>query len=86
MTRALLAVGDFNVVVVDWSRRNGFSYTQSTANTQVVGAEIARLVTCLCQNRVLIAKRVHLIGHSLGAHIAGYAGARLKNVGRITGK
>lgn len=30
-------------------------------------------------------ENVHIIGHSLGAHIAGYAGKRLKNLGRITG-
>ncbi|GFU66684.1 pancreatic lipase-related protein 3 [Trichonephila clavipes] len=30
-------------------------------------------------------KTIHLIGHSLGAHIAGYAGERLPNLGRITG-
>jgi len=29
---------------------------------------------------------IHVIGHSLGAHIAGYAGARTRNLGRITGK
>jgi len=28
---------------------------------------------------------VHIIGHSLGAHIAGYAGERTQNLGRITG-
>lgn len=27
----------------------------------------------------------HVIGHSLGSHIAGYAGERVKNLGRITG-
>ncbi|GFX15323.1 pancreatic lipase-related protein 2 [Trichonephila clavipes] len=27
----------------------------------------------------------HLVGHGLGAHIAGYAGERLHNLGRITG-
>lgn len=28
---------------------------------------------------------VHVIGHSLGAHIAGYAGERVEALGRITG-
>ena len=31
------------------------------------------------------AENVHLIGHSLGSHIAGYAGERVKGLGRISG-
>jgi len=31
------------------------------------------------------AKDYHIIGHSLGGHIAGYAGERIENLGRITG-
>lgn len=34
----------------------------------------------------VLTKNVHLIGHSLGAQISGYAGQRIKNLGRITGK
>ena len=30
--------------------------------------------------------KIHIIGHSLGAHIAGYAGERTPNLGRITGE
>ena len=82
---ALLRVGDYNVIVVDWSKGNGFPYTQATANTQIVGAMIARLVNSLIERYSISPARFHIIGHSLGAHTAGYAGERIPNLGRITG-
>jgi hypothetical protein len=85
MKDALLEVDDLNVIVTDWSRGNGFPYTQSTANTQIVGIEIANLVNALKGSSSDLNK-FHVIGHSLGSHIAGYAGARLNGkLGRITG-
>lgn len=85
MKDSLLKVGDFNVVTVDWSKGNGFPYTQSTANTQVVGAEIARLIKYICSKKSVKEESFHLIGHSLGAHVSGYAGKKLTRLGRITG-
>jgi len=83
---ALLEVGDYNVIVVDWSKGNQLPYTQATANTQVVGAELARLVNTLINRHGISADNFHIIGHSLGSHIAGYAGSRITGlVGRITG-
>uniref|UniRef100_A0A2C9M1Z3 Lipase domain-containing protein n=1 Tax=Biomphalaria glabrata TaxID=6526 RepID=A0A2C9M1Z3_BIOGL len=40
----LLAHGDYNVIIVDWSDGNSPPYTQATANTRVVGAQIGLLV------------------------------------------
>ena len=40
---------------------------------RLVGLEVARLVEVLR----LDPAKVHIIGHSLGAHIAGYAGERI---------
>ncbi|XP_065290202.2 pancreatic triacylglycerol lipase-like [Dermacentor albipictus] len=85
MTTAFLMVGDFNVIIVDWLGGNALPYTQATANTRVVGAEIALLVNKL--EKAFGAKRetFHILGHSLGSHVAGYAGERLPGLGRITG-
>lgn len=77
---------DINLITVDWSRGNGFPYTQATANTQVVGAVIAQFVKTLAKERGANPADFHIIGHSLGSHIAGYAGKKLNGLlGKITG-
>jgi pancreatic triacylglycerol lipase len=43
MKNALLNATRANVITVDWSGGNGLPYTQATANTQIVGAEIANV-------------------------------------------
>lgn len=80
---------DVNVITVNWGAGAGFPYTQAAANTRVVGAEVERFIRLLCQtSRPPISMRnFHLIGHSLGAHVAGTAGRLLgpNILGRITG-
>lgn len=82
---ALLGAEDMNVISVDWSGGAKFPYGQAASNTQIAGAEIARLVRKLVTEHGANMSEFHLIGHSLGAHVAGYAGERLENLGRITG-
>ena len=60
-------------------------YTQAAANTQVVGAEIANLVNQMINKKGAKASDFHCIGHSLGAHICGYAGSRINGLAKITG-
>ena len=63
-----------------------YRYIQSQANTQVVGAEIAILVDSYISKNLITSDQVHVIGHSLGAQAAGYAGQRVRSkLGRITG-
>ena len=38
---------DCNVILVDWSRRASFPYTQASGNTRLVGAQIATLIKFL---------------------------------------
>ncbi|CAL1289312.1 unnamed protein product, partial [Larinioides sclopetarius] len=81
---ALLEKAEYNVFVVDWTEYNGAPYAQATANTRVIGAIIAKMINFLIEEGGATAESFHLIGHSLGAHTAGYAGERVKNLGRIT--
>ncbi|XP_020283949.1 pancreatic triacylglycerol lipase-like isoform X2 [Pseudomyrmex gracilis] len=86
MRSELLAHGDYNVIVVDWAGGSLPLYTQATANTRLVGLEIAHLIKHLQTKYGVDLNDVHLIGHSLGAHTAGYAGEKLNGkIGRITG-
>lgn len=86
MALALLKKEDVNVIVVDWTGGNGNPYSQAVANAWVVGGEIYLLVEFLKKTTNLKPSQVHVIGHSLGAHVAGYAGNRMEQtIGRITG-
>jgi len=85
MASAFLDLMDVNVVRVDWSNGNGFPFEQATANTRVVGAQIGLFINKLCDEFNMKPADFHIIGHSLGAHTAGYAGSRVNGLGRITG-
>lgn len=85
MRDQLILRGNLNVIVVDWAGGSLPLYTQATANTRLVGLELAYLIQKLQDNHGLHPEDVHMIGHSLGAHTAGYAGEVIPNIGRITG-
>ena len=82
---ALVNSEPLNVIVVDWSAGSSFPYSQATVNAQVVGAELAKLIKSLCQQKGAQPAYFHLIGHCLGAHVAGYAGERIIGLSKITG-
>ena len=73
-----------NVIAVDWSRGNQFPYDQAVANTVLVGAVINQLLQTMITVGVR-PEQIHLIGHSLGAHVSGYAGRLTPGLGRISG-
>ncbi|XP_050435762.1 pancreatic triacylglycerol lipase-like isoform X2 [Adelges cooleyi] len=86
---ALLDLEDSNVVLVDWEKGAvGPAYALAAANTQLIGRQLALLITDMVHMDSDPA-HIHVIGFSLGAHVAGFAGKALKQngitIGRITG-
>ncbi|KAJ1531453.1 hypothetical protein ONE63_000132 [Megalurothrips usitatus] len=84
-----LKVADVNVILVDWSGVDPHIYPLDVTTTvPTVGAEVAALIEALVAEVGAREDDVHLIGHSLGAHIAGVAGSIAlgpKGKGWITG-
>ncbi|XP_075071690.1 pancreatic lipase-related protein 2-like [Mixophyes fleayi] len=85
MCKAMLEVEDVNCLCVDWSGGAYAFYTQAANNVRVVGAEVAYFINTLLDQFDYSLSRIHVIGHSLGAHAAGEAGKRRPGISRITG-
>ncbi|XP_015430886.1 PREDICTED: pancreatic triacylglycerol lipase-like [Dufourea novaeangliae] len=88
LVQALLDMDDVNVLVLDWTRGAATTYSAAVANTELVGRQLG-LVLLDTVNLGTPPENIHVIGFSLGAHIAGCASEILKKntllLGRITG-
>ncbi|KAJ8025384.1 Inactive pancreatic lipase-related protein 1 [Holothuria leucospilota] len=71
--------------MVDWREGAQDIYYKVRQNTRVVALEVAEMLKRLMASTETTPKELHLIGHSLGAHIAGYVGEIVPSIGRITG-
>lgn len=84
---ALLEVGEHNVILVDWSQfDNILSYPVNVlVKVPTVGQLVGETIKVLLKQGA-VENDVHLIGHSLGAHVAAFAGSlALNGKGVITG-
>lgn len=70
-----------NVIVVDWGRAAGGLYSTGVSNVPIVGQLVASLVDWLIEEGTPVSS-FHLMGHSLGGHVAAIA-ARLVKGGKI---
>lgn len=86
MITAYLLHEDVNVIVVGWGVLAADVYPVAANNTRKVGEFLGDFLEFLNRESNLEYKDVHISGHSLGSHVAGYAGAYLDGrIGRITG-
>lgn len=85
LAQALLKVEDVNVLVVDWINSASFAYNRVVENYKEVAINISVLINHLI-NYGCPVESFHLIGVSLGAHVAGFVGTIFRGqLGRITG-
>lgn len=84
--------GEFNVISVDWSLiSNKKNYVAVAKTCNEVGAIVAQLLMNLEDLSLVVPAMLHVIGHSLGAHVAGAVGqvhVRMKKskIARISGQ
>lgn len=74
----------YNLIIMDWGVASHGSYAQVASKVGGMGSFLANFLLKLID---LGADRasIHIIGHSLGSHVAGFAGKRLRpRIGRIT--
>lgn len=80
---ALANATNGTIILVDYKNVSSCSYSRSVQEiVPSIGLYLAEVIARLN----LDTDKIEMIGHSLGAHIAGYAGASLNgSIGRITG-
>ncbi|KOX76288.1 Venom phospholipase A1, partial [Melipona quadrifasciata] len=81
--RAYLDKGDVNVILLDWGDiAYHINYVYVASQVAAIGRVVAESLNQLIE--LIDLNTLHVIGHSLGAHIAGKIG-RFANISRITG-
>ncbi|XP_054081756.1 phospholipase A1-like isoform X2 [Zeugodacus cucurbitae] len=74
---AWLSHGDYNIIVVDWARARSIDYVSSVVAVPKVGQKVADMIDCLVQNHGMSLDQTEVIGHSLGAQVAGFTGKKI---------
>lgn len=90
MIKEYLPKDNHKVIAIDWSKWSKKFYIEAVASTYSVGIHIGNFIRDLMKNYNLNLQNIHIIGHSLGAHVAGFAGDHFykltkTKISRITG-
>lgn len=75
LKNAYLSKGPHNIFYIDWSKAGNKTYEISGANTKPIGAFVGDFLIAsgICLDKI------HVIGHSMGSHLAGFIGKHIFN-------
>lgn len=79
ITKAWLSKGPHNIIAVDWPPARNPNYAQPRAAVREVGQGVANIIKCLRKKFGMSMSTLHVIGHGMGAHIAGRAAKIMGN-------
>ncbi|XP_074116213.1 pancreatic triacylglycerol lipase-like [Cotesia typhae] len=83
---AYMTRGDHIVMALDWSLIAKESYLGVVASVEAVGTYFARAISNMSCADHSITRRIHIVAHSMGSHVAGAAGRKINPLlPRITG-
>lgn len=89
VNEAFQSKGHYNILALDASPLIRYLYLRSSTYVRFIGEKLGETLAAMVASG-LKHKDIHLVGHSLGAHIAGFAGKTFHSltgtlVGRISG-
>ncbi|XP_004926042.1 pancreatic lipase-related protein 2 [Bombyx mori] len=89
ISNAFLSQGEFNILALDGSSLIKWLYLRSTTYVRFMGEKLGATLAAMVKGG-MNPRAIHLIGHSLGSHIAGFTGKTFtdltgRRVGRISG-
>ncbi|XP_025424523.1 uncharacterized protein LOC112693598 isoform X2 [Sipha flava] len=82
---------DYNILTLDWAHySNIVNYFKVANRCTMVGEVLSYFLIRLVELRIVMPDKIHMIGHSLGAHTLGACGRKFlqitsMKIGRITG-
>lgn len=83
LASAAISRNNTNVIIVDWGDiAMTPNYVYAAKSVEPVGGIVAKFMDFLCRNRPAVSNKIKMIGHSLGAHVAGFAGKKF-TLGKI---
>ncbi|KAM4614958.1 inactive pancreatic lipase-related protein 1-like [Polymixia lowei] len=85
MCKVMISQDNVNCIAVEWKKGVRTQYAQAANNARVVGAQVAHMTNFIMGYYKQKADKFHIIGHSMGAHVAGHVGHAISGLSRITG-